>query len=151
MTPNRPVNPAQPDPHQLLGLEPGATIEQVNTAYRRALRRTHPDTAPGHPNHDLPGPAPASLHQLQTARAHLLAVSPERLGRLTTTPGTATDHPASAPTAPYPTPPYPTPPCRTQAATPPTRTRPDLYAPDPAHRRDLIAGPVRYHGPTRHQ
>jgi hypothetical protein len=146
MTSNRPVNPAEPDPHQLLGLEPGATIEQVNTAYRRALRRTHPDTASEHPNHDLPGPAPASLQQLQTARAHLLAVSPERPGRPTTTPGTTSDHQTSAPT-----PPYPTPPRRTPAATPPTRTRPDRYAPDAPHRCDLIAGPVRYHGATRHQ
>jgi hypothetical protein len=147
MTPNRPVNPAEPDPHQLLSLEPGATIEQINTAYRRALRRTHPDSAPDHSNHDLPGPAPASLHQLQTARAHLLAVSPERPGRPTTTPGTTTNLPASAPT-----PPYLTPPRRIQAATPPTRTRPDHYTPNPSpHRRDLIAGPVRYHGPTHHQ
>jgi DnaJ domain len=38
------------DPYRVLGLAPGATSDQINAAYRRALRRLHPDTA--HPNPD---------------------------------------------------------------------------------------------------
>lgn len=35
----------QPDPYELLGLEPGATTEQVRAAFREKVRQSHPDTA----------------------------------------------------------------------------------------------------------
>ncbi|HVV08406.1 J domain-containing protein [Amycolatopsis sp.] len=34
-----------PDPYRILGVAPGATPAEITTAYRRALRACHPDTA----------------------------------------------------------------------------------------------------------
>jgi DnaJ-class molecular chaperone len=34
------------DPHRILGLEAGATPAEIRAAFRAALRRSHPDTAP---------------------------------------------------------------------------------------------------------
>ncbi|WP_037362322.1 J domain-containing protein [Amycolatopsis orientalis] len=38
------------DPHRVLGLSPDATEAEITTAYRRAVRACHPDTA--HPDLD---------------------------------------------------------------------------------------------------
>lgn len=36
---------SNPDPYRLLGIEPGATAEEVRAAFRRKVRQNHPDTA----------------------------------------------------------------------------------------------------------
>ena len=38
-----------PDPYRLLGIEPGATAEEVRAAFRRKVRENHPDTATEEP------------------------------------------------------------------------------------------------------
>ena len=35
------------DPYEVLGLDPGASPEQIRQAFRRAVRRDHPDTSTG--------------------------------------------------------------------------------------------------------
>lgn len=40
-----PVTVTPGDPYRLLGLEPGASAEQVRAAFREKVRRSHPDTA----------------------------------------------------------------------------------------------------------
>ena len=40
------------DPHAVLGIQPGASAEETARAYRRLLRRLHPDTSP-HPDPDV--------------------------------------------------------------------------------------------------
>lgn len=34
------------DPHQVLGLKPGATVDEVRSAYRALAKKHHPDVAP---------------------------------------------------------------------------------------------------------
>ena len=41
------MNDTHPDPYAVLGVAPTATTQQINRAYRRLLRRHHPDTRPG--------------------------------------------------------------------------------------------------------
>jgi hypothetical protein len=128
----REVNLDERDNH-LLGLAPGATVEQINTAYRRALRRTHPDTAPDDPRPTRQGPCEpcACLRELQTARARLLATA---AGQAPGSSPPATDHPPTTASTRYIAPGW---------------SRRERRSAPPAHRPDLIAGPVRYHGPTR--
>ena len=40
---------ATPDPYRLLGIEPGATADEVRAAFRRKVRENHPDTATDEP------------------------------------------------------------------------------------------------------
>lgn len=42
----RPHAPEQPTHYQVLGVEPGATTEQIRGAYRRLAKQLHPDTDP---------------------------------------------------------------------------------------------------------
>jgi hypothetical protein len=121
----------EPDPYRVLGVSRGAAIEEINTAYRAAVRRVHPDTAHnsviaersqrGQPD------IRASLHQLQAARARLLACPLDQARP--SLPG----HWASP------------------SATPHATFIWVRHAPHspPPHPRNLIAGPVRYHGPIR--
>lgn len=41
------MNPGVPDPYQLLGIERGASAEEIKAAYRRLALRYHPDRNPG--------------------------------------------------------------------------------------------------------
>jgi len=41
------MNDTHPDPYAVLGVAPTATAQQINRAYRRLLRRHHPDTRSG--------------------------------------------------------------------------------------------------------
>jgi molecular chaperone DnaJ len=122
------------DPYQLLGVGPDATVEEINTAYRRALRRQHPDTR----TQPVATPREPSMADLQAARADLL-----RRARARSTPDRAA-----------PPPPPPEPPVRSPAE---TSTTTHLDPPIGARGRwpfrvdepDLVVGPVRYHGPAR--
>jgi curved DNA-binding protein len=40
------------NPYGILGVPPGANMEEITRAYRRLLRQHHPDTAPGHTEAD---------------------------------------------------------------------------------------------------
>ena len=40
---------ATPDPYRLLGIDPGATAEEVRAAFRQKVRENHPDTAAEEP------------------------------------------------------------------------------------------------------
>jgi len=65
--------PGEPDPYRLLGLGPNPTIAQINSAYRRAVRRQHPDTqSHQQPPPDADEPERPALAQLQAARAQLI-------------------------------------------------------------------------------
>ena len=37
------AKPAKPDPHRVLGLQPGATLNEIRSAYRRLAKLHHPD------------------------------------------------------------------------------------------------------------
>ena len=37
------VPDAEPDPHDVLGIDPGATVEEARAAWRRMVRESHPD------------------------------------------------------------------------------------------------------------
>jgi len=71
-----------PDPHELLGVAPGASPDEVRRAYRRAARQLHPDAAGG---------GNAALFRLVTAAYEQLLAGD------------------SAPPAPVPAPPPPEP------------------------------------------
>jgi curved DNA-binding protein CbpA len=58
----------RPDPYHLLGLSADASFAEIQHAFRRMLRRLHPDSRP--PDID-PRAADASLQQLITAYATL--------------------------------------------------------------------------------
>jgi hypothetical protein len=122
------------DPYQLLGVGPDATVEQINTAYRKALRRQHPDTRTVLD----PSVRQPSMADLQAARADLLRKARPRANQ-----------DATSPTGPPPEPGAPPQPrTRARATQPdrPTRTRRGW-----AFRLDgidIVVGPVRYHGPS---
>jgi curved DNA-binding protein CbpA len=122
------------DPYQLLEVGPDATVEQINTAYRKALRRQHPDTRA-----ELdPSAREPSMADLQAARADLLRNARARANHETSSP---TDSPPDSPTRPR-----PRPQARTSQPDRPTRTRRGW-----AFRLDgidIVVGPVRYHGPS---
>ena len=42
--------PPSTDPHQILGLSPGASPDEIKSAWRRFARKTHPDLHPGDPD-----------------------------------------------------------------------------------------------------
>jgi hypothetical protein len=135
-------NPAGPDPYWLLGLPSDPTVEEINTAYRRALRRSHPDTwTLGPTDQTLP-----SLSQLQAARAHLLAAH---------NPGPPNARPPTGPHAPAPDNPQSRDRSSSHRHTHPEMTQHLTQRPprkhNPGANPDLIAGPVRYHGPARSQ
>lgn len=50
-------SPAAPTPYEVLGVDPGASDAELKRAYRRLLRKTHPDT----------GGDPARFHSVQQA------------------------------------------------------------------------------------
>lgn len=122
------------DPCQLLGVGPDATVEQINTAYRNALRRQHPDTR-AKLNAAAREP---SMAELQAARADLLREARARANQENRSPrDSAPDSPAG---------PRPRPQARTTQPDPPKRTRPGWpFRPDGV---DIVVGPVRYHGPS---
>jgi curved DNA-binding protein CbpA len=64
------MNDTHPDPYAVLGVAPTATTQQINRAYRRLLRRHHPDTRSGAAVADAPL-GTASLADLLTAYAVL--------------------------------------------------------------------------------
>lgn len=109
---------------QVLGLSPDANIEDINRAYRAAVRRNHPDS----PSRDTT-PAGPSLAELQRARHQLLNHHAHA----------AASQQTAATRRPDPS----TPPRDHVAEHGKHRhRRTDGGAPD------LIAGPVLYHGPT---
>jgi curved DNA-binding protein CbpA len=59
------MNDTHPDPYAVLGVAPTATAQQINRAYRRLLRRHHPDTRPV-------GPVPADAASGAVSLADLL-------------------------------------------------------------------------------
>jgi DnaJ-like protein len=121
------------DPHEILGVAPGASRDQINAAYRSALRRLHPDTRQVPPTtsdqqerhdqqeHPSTGP-PVSLADLQAARRQLLD---QAGGEPTRAAGQQADRPTG-----------------------PSAIRPARYLRRPGE-PDAVAGPVRYHGPAR--
>lgn len=151
------------DPHQILGLAPGATREQINAAYRHALRRLHPDTRPPNPTNnatnnaadaDRAKPAPTThptaevtMADLQHARLELLRAEQQqhatqlRLepGRLE--PGRAGHGDASADARDRVAPQPPDPRLHSSCGPGPRGYRPGVGEPD------IICGPLRYHGP----
>jgi curved DNA-binding protein CbpA len=56
------------DPYAVLGVTPQATQDEINRAYRRLVRRHHPDTRPEDP---APADSPATLEQVLAAYAIL--------------------------------------------------------------------------------
>lgn len=90
----------------MLGVAPGATPTQINAAYRRALRRLHPDTSPhtgqGDGGTTTPGrvsdPAPElTLAELQQARRDLLSAASPAGGSRHAPPDPCGPHDARAP------------------------------------------------------
>jgi curved DNA-binding protein CbpA len=119
----------RPDPYQLLGLGPDASVAEINAAYRQALLRQHPDTrTPRNAS-----PSDPTMADLQAARAELL-----RLARA------ARDRP--------PPPPAPEPrdaeARRKAEAADRSGTRVGRGWAVRLDGIDLVVGPVRYHGPT---
>ena len=148
------------EPHEVLAVPRDATQEQINAAYRRALRRLHPDTQhtnttnqPNSQTDSRRGEPAAQLHpaltlaDLQVARELLLHRAHQRAHQR------AREQPSQARIIPADTDP------RTEPTTGPTTqmTEP-IVATDQRHPRqrgyfpsprepDILAGPVRYHGP----
>jgi curved DNA-binding protein CbpA len=58
----------RPDPYAVLGVRPGAGDAEIATAYRRAVRACHPDTA--HPDPDRLIAVIAAYRQLRDREAH---------------------------------------------------------------------------------
>lgn len=73
-----PDHPSAPDPRQgaatepetILGVPVDATTAQIDAAYRRALRRHHPDTRPASQHTDPDQPEP-TVAELQAARRQM--------------------------------------------------------------------------------
>jgi molecular chaperone DnaJ len=84
------MNDTHPDPYAVLGVAPTATTQEINRAYRRLLRRHHPDTRPGGAVHPDAPPGTVSLADLVTAYA------------LLRDPVTRAEHDRSRPPAPGP-------------------------------------------------
>lgn len=128
----------RPEPHDVLGIGPGATAEEINAAYRRALRRQHPDTrgpARG-PRGGEAARRDPSMADLQAARAELLRKAHAQ----------ATPERSAAPT---PDPPSHIPEPWSRARQMPPRRR--AWTPGwplGSDTPDLRVGPVRYHGPA---
>jgi DnaJ-like protein len=140
------------DPHQILGLAPGATREQVNAAYRLALRRLHPDTRPPDPTNeaDADRAAPAHTHlpadltvaDLQHARRDLLRSEQQhRAEQPRFEQGRAGRGDASARARDRVAPRIPGFRLDSSSGPGPRGYRPGVGEPD------ILCGPVRYHGP----
>ena len=65
------MNDTHPDPYAVLGVAPTATAQQISRAYRRLLRRHHPDTRSGEAVLADATSGPGSLADLLTAYAVL--------------------------------------------------------------------------------
>jgi hypothetical protein len=89
------------DPHDVLGVPPTATRDEIETAYRAALRRSHPDL------HQAAGPEEVARAEAETRRLNE-AIARLRSGWLSSPTGTG---PGSAGPGPA-----------TSAATPPRRS-----------------------------
>lgn len=63
------------DPYRLLGLSPGAGLDEVKLAYRRLAKACHPDLAPGNPE------AAQRFHELSRAYDMLAAQLERQAGR----------------------------------------------------------------------
>jgi curved DNA-binding protein CbpA len=61
------MNDTRPDPYAVLGVPPTATAQQINRAYRRLVRRRHPDTRSGGAALADGSSGPVSLADLLTA------------------------------------------------------------------------------------
>jgi curved DNA-binding protein CbpA len=61
------MNDTRPDPYAVLGVPPTATSQQINRAYRRLVRRRHPDTRSGGAAPAGASSGPVSLADLLTA------------------------------------------------------------------------------------
>jgi hypothetical protein len=127
------------DPYQLLAVGPDATVEQINAAYRKALRRQHPDTR----TVSEPTPRDPTMADLQAARAQLLRRARARLNRESTAPAPPEPEPRVAPRS------------RTTASdqsVPASRavpvSRPRRGWAVRLDGIDIVVGPVRYHGPA---
>lgn len=128
------------NPHEILPVAPDATPAQINTAYRSALRRLHPDT---HPRPDRRerhqagrnGQEP-TMEDLQAARDQLLRQATQR--HATQRQGTQRDAGSSEAAGDSRPGSAPGPPPRGVAHSRSSRRFPGGL--------DLFAGPVRYHG-----
>jgi|SRR5581483_6576888 hypothetical protein len=128
-----------PDPREILAVSSDASVEQINAAYRAALRRLHPDTRHTS-DYAIPAHQIWSMAELQAARRALLERAADREGD----PAVRADARSTSS-------------ARDQAGPPQRSTAPEaplVNAPRrPAGRRswypgepDIIAGPTRYHG-----
>lgn len=156
------------DPHQILGVSRGANREQINAAYRRALRRLHPDTRQPNGGQRDGVDRGLTMADLQHARQQLLRRAEQRgkqqrseqqrseqqraarrgaerwaeqqrwaerhRGQAARNGPRAAQDPATDPWLFSPR----------RGGSP----RPGGYHPYPGE-PDIIAGPVRYHGPSR--
>lgn len=146
------------DPHQILGLAPGATREQINAAYWHALRRLHPDTRPPNPANNDAGadrakPVPTThltadltaevtMADLQHARLELLrAEQQQHAEQLRLEPGRAGHGDASAYARDRVAPQPPDPRLDSSCGPGPRGYHPGVGEPD------IICGPLRYYGP----
>lgn len=145
------------DPHQILEVPRGANREQVNAAYRRALRRLHPDARKpngGHGDSVDQGPTMADLqharqhllHRIEQQRTEQQRAEQQRAERQRAErwveqqrAQAARDRRATADPVSNP---WLSSPRRADSS------RPGSYRPYPGD-PDIIAGPVRYHGPSR--